>query len=104
MPSFPIYVIKSCHEGEITFSIKCRYNFLLPISQVDENMRRAQLRDAVTQQKFLFRTNIQDLEGPPEVGELSLDDIFNGTSKLEGGDFKGLIPMVRNLLLNPINT
>ncbi len=34
------------------------YNLLVPISKVDENMKRAQKRDAVTEEKFYFRTNI----------------------------------------------
>ena len=34
------------------------YNLLVPISKVDENMKRAQQMDAVKNQKFYFRTNI----------------------------------------------
>ncbi|KAF9051084.1 glutamate-cysteine ligase catalytic subunit [Hymenopellis radicata] len=33
-------------------------NFYLPISKVDENMSRAQLRDASNSQKFFFRKNV----------------------------------------------
>ena len=34
------------------------YNMLVPISKVDENMKRAHQRDAIKSQKFYFRTNI----------------------------------------------
>ena len=33
-------------------------NFLIPISKVDENMKRAQKRDAVLNQKFWFRKDL----------------------------------------------
>lgn len=35
-----------------------RLNFYLPISKVDVNMKRAQLRNAVNQEKFYFRKNV----------------------------------------------
>ena len=34
------------------------YNLLVPISKVDENMKRSQKRDAILNEKFYFRTNI----------------------------------------------
>lgn len=37
-------------------------NFYLPLSQVDENFKRAHKRDAITKEKFYFRTNIRDME------------------------------------------
>lgn len=37
-----------------------KYNILIPISKVDENMKRAQSRDAILNQKFYFRRNITD--------------------------------------------
>ena len=37
-----------------------KYNILIPISKVDENMKRAQKRDAIFNQKFYFRRNITD--------------------------------------------
>jgi len=38
--------------------LKFGLNFYIPISKVDENMQRAQKRDAVHQQKFFFRKNV----------------------------------------------
>lgn len=35
-----------------------KWNLLMPISKVDENMKRAQMRDAVRTQKFWWRTDI----------------------------------------------
>ena len=52
---------------------------LIPISKVDENMKRSQVRDAITTQKFFFRTNIDTScdEGKstsePVVREMTLD-------------------------------
>lgn len=34
------------------------YNILVPISKVDDNMKRAQKMDAILNEKFYFRTNI----------------------------------------------
>ena len=36
------------------------YNLLIPISKVDENMKRAQKMDAILKEKFFFRVNITD--------------------------------------------
>ncbi|KAL7415490.1 glutamate-cysteine ligase catalytic subunit [Mrakia frigida] len=33
-------------------------NFYIPVSKVDENMKRAQLKDAVTEKKFFFRKSV----------------------------------------------
>lgn len=65
-------------------------NFLIPISRVDENMQRAQKRDAVLNQKFWFRKDLAAQNSsssatspsttPPEDSciELSVDEIING--------------------------
>ena len=34
-------------------------NLLIPMSKVEENMRRAVKRDAVIEQKFFFRKNLE---------------------------------------------
>lgn len=85
------------------------YNFYLPISFVEENMRRAQLKDAVLEQKFFFRR--QSFEGlnkcdfdqsgteertipridDIDIVELTINEIFNG-SPVHG--IIGLIPGV----------
>ncbi len=71
------------------------YNLLLPISKVDENMKRAQRKDAVRTQKFFFRTNItttcQDHQ-EPQIAEMTVDQIINGDEEL---DYPGLLPLVR---------
>jgi glutamate--cysteine ligase catalytic subunit len=57
--------------------------FYIPLSKVDENMQRAHLRDAVTNQKFFFRRHI----APPEVnfseGETSSDEETSGHGKAD---------------------
>ena len=92
-------------KGRATFYI-CRvilsfnYNMLIPISKVDENMKRSQVRDAITTQKFFFRTNIDTScdEGKstsePVVREMTLDQIMSG----DGDNFKGLIPILTEYL------
>eukprot|EP01117_Protostelium_nocturnum_P007754 TRINITY_DN2776_c0_g1_i1.p1 TRINITY_DN2776_c0_g1~~TRINITY_DN2776_c0_g1_i1.p1 ORF type:complete len:710 (+),score=166.16 TRINITY_DN2776_c0_g1_i1:169-2130(+) len=67
--------------------------FYIPITKVDENMKRAHQRDANTQQKFFFRTNIEAEEKltekkiEEEYEEMSMREIFHGNSK----GFKGIL-------------
>ena len=63
-------------------------DFLVPISKVDENMKRAQKRGACLNEKFHFKTSEDGLDA-----ELSLDEIMNG-----GGGFLGLIPVIKDYL------
>lgn len=52
-------------------------NFYIPISKVDENFKRAVLRNAAVEQKFYFRTNIFEA-GKPVLEELTIREIFAG--------------------------
>ena len=103
------------------------YNFYLPISLVEENMRRAQLQNAVLEQKFWVRK--ESFQPPfiaknPSFGgvdsgrslvpsvdeitpiELSLDEFFNGrqaspidrVAGRQGDGFPGLIPAIYGYL------
>ncbi|CAD6191449.1 unnamed protein product [Caenorhabditis auriculariae] len=85
--------------------IAFRTNYLIPISQVTENMKRAQIRDAVRSQKFFFRKNVMESEetngkaesGPlndAEIEEMTVDEIVNG--KEDG--FPGLMSFIRKYL------
>jgi glutamate--cysteine ligase catalytic subunit len=60
----------------------------MPLSLVDENMRRAHGRDAATNTTFFFRV----LEGPREgeVEEMSVAQILGGKE----GAFPGLVPLI----------
>ncbi|XP_074656167.1 glutamate--cysteine ligase catalytic subunit-like isoform X2 [Tubulanus polymorphus] len=84
-------------------------NFLIPISKVEENMQKAQRRDAVKQERFYFRKDVQfksmrncDLLSNEEkikcihstYREMSINEIINGQ---ENG-FPGLIPLIRRYL------
>lgn len=64
-------------------------NFLIPISKVEENMQRAQKRDAVLNQKFWFRKDLasqnstsSDTCTAPVEGqtytEMTINEIING--------------------------
>jgi len=66
-------------------------NLTVPISQVDENMKRAEKRDAVNTQKYFFRTNPDEDE--PIIKELTIDQIING-----GCGFPGLVPFIERFL------
>jgi hypothetical protein len=91
------------------------HNFYMPISYVEENMRRAQLKDAAIRQKFWIRRNaasgpvlrnasalIERFSIPSaaeiELVELSMDEIFNGEQHTDKSSseirFLGLIPLV----------
>ena len=67
-------------------------NLLIPISKVDENMRRAQKRDACINEKFYFRTNIFD-RNEPVCQEMTVNEIVNGTDT-----FAGLVPLIKEYL------
>lgn len=66
-------------------------NLTVPISKVEENMKRAEHRDAVLNQKFYFRSNPD--ENTPKILELTADQVING-----GKGFFGLIPYVQRFL------
>lgn len=88
-------------------------NFLIPISKVDENMQKAQKRNAARDQKFWFRRDITTHVSPPAAaeccrtgtsncdvkecdmfGQMTVNDIINGKE----GEFPGLIPLINNYL------
>ena len=58
----------------------------IPISQVNENMKRAQRRGAVTQEKFYFHLG-------DESRMMSIHEIINGVDH-----FPGLVPLVRRYM------
>jgi len=66
-------------------------NLTVPISLVEENMKRAEKRDAVHSQKFHFRINPDEDE--PIIKELTIDQIING-----GSGFPGLVPFIERFL------
>lgn len=86
------------------------HNLYLPMSYVHENMRRAQLKDAVLTQKFWFRKNSlgasagqNEAFGIPQLGEIelvemSIDEIMNGqqvgANDESKAPFAGLLPQV----------
>ena len=91
-------------------------DFYIPISKVEEGMRRAHKRDAVLQERFWFRRNVFPVGGKksqpgtprgsrsasPGLGtgaewdEMSINEIINGQT---GGDgFPGLVRLVEKYL------
>ena len=73
------------------------YNLLVPISKVDENMKRAQQMDAVKNQKFYFRTNITATckeDSEPIIKGIGANKLkcsrgFQGSSRGVPGKFQG---------------
>uniref|UniRef100_F1KXP2 Glutamate--cysteine ligase n=1 Tax=Ascaris suum TaxID=6253 RepID=F1KXP2_ASCSU len=81
--------------------------FLIPISMVTENMKRSQRRNAVLEQKLLFRKGLATCNTPPEctkfaacrtpsaeVVEMTVSEIING----KGDEFPGLVTLIRQFL------
>lgn len=85
-----------------------RLNFYMPISLVDSNMKRAQVRDSVLREKFYFRNlfwdgDVESLEKAEccstfpinsvddSVSEKTLDEIMNGCN--------GIIPLIRSYVI-----
>uniref|UniRef100_A0A2P2HZV7 Glutamate--cysteine ligase n=1 Tax=Hirondellea gigas TaxID=1518452 RepID=A0A2P2HZV7_9CRUS len=73
-----------------------KLNMLVPLSKVDENMRRSQRRDAVLKEKFWFRQDIlsRDCDEGDDSTEISINHIING----KPGTFVGLLGLVRKYL------
>lgn len=86
-------------------------NFLVPISMMQTNMKRAQKRNAILNEKFAFRLDCAnfdertvreycngDCNAPKAncyvIEELSIDEIINGIE----GKFIGLVPLVKNYI------
>ncbi|KAK2170252.1 hypothetical protein NP493_1155g00000 [Ridgeia piscesae] len=84
-----------------------KLNFVMPISKVDVNMKAAQKRDAVLNEKFYFRRNITTCNTPKTCSEticcvsnqdcfpqMTINEIINGKS----GEFPGLVPLIYQFL------
>ncbi|XP_063373572.1 glutamate--cysteine ligase [Cydia amplana] len=81
-------------------------NFVMPISKVDENMQRAQRRDAVRCERFWWRRDVSlpraagadpapaPLPDADLYAEMTINEIVNGKS----GVFPGLIPLIESYL------
>ncbi|KAL5013742.1 hypothetical protein ScPMuIL_008012 [Solemya velum] len=89
-----------------------RLNFLIPISKVDENMKTAQKRNAVMEEKFYFRKDVVTDISPPEAAEcmkncdrvkcaciadeytlMTANEIMQGKD-----DFPGLMPLINKYM------
>lgn len=71
-----------------------RLNLYVPISAVDVNMERSQLRDAVKTQKFYWRKNcLPNSDENDGMVELTVNEIINGSD-----GWVGMIPLVRRYL------
>ena len=100
-----------------------KYNFMIPMSYVHENMRRAQLKDAVLTQKFWFRRNILEesssnspnsknipsITEASELVELSIDEIMNGMKlekvhKEKNSPFPGVLSLINSYIKNNLNS
>jgi len=70
-------------------------DLLIPLSKVDDNMKRAHTPNAVGKCKFWFRKNIIQEDVSPSVGsnaditEMTLHEIMDG----KNGTFPGLVPL-----------
>ncbi|XP_060604776.1 glutamate--cysteine ligase catalytic subunit-like [Ruditapes philippinarum] len=83
-------------------------NFIIPLSNVDDNLRRAFKRDAIREEKFCFRKDLLTDDSPPiaeqcvidccegktctqqdHFTQMSIDEIIHGKD-----DYPGLIPLI----------
>ncbi|XP_035223286.1 glutamate--cysteine ligase catalytic subunit-like isoform X2 [Stegodyphus dumicola] len=84
-------------------------NFLIPVSKVDDNLSKAQKRDAVLHEKFWFRKDLTTCESPPEAAAymaeccssdecqytlMTINEIINGKEN----EFPGLVPLIQKFL------
>jgi glutamate--cysteine ligase catalytic subunit len=87
--------------------ISYNLTFVMNISKVTENMKRAQKRDAVLNEKLHFRSKLATCDTPPEAKkagvakepsyetvEMTVNEIVNG----DGHEFPGLVPLIRQFL------
>lgn len=74
-------------------------DLVMPISKVDENMKRAQKRNAVLDQKFYFRKKISGNENNDqaevELEEMTVNELVNGSDR-----FPGFIQLIKEYLSN----
>ncbi|KRX08916.1 hypothetical protein PPERSA_09020 [Pseudocohnilembus persalinus] len=71
-----------------------KLNLYIPISKLDENFERSKQKDAILNQKFYFRTNIQD-DGEPQIEELSIFEIFFGKKE---SNFSGIYGIYKDCI------
>ncbi|KAI8081561.1 glutamate-cysteine ligase-domain-containing protein [Halteromyces radiatus] len=77
-------------------------NFYIPITKVDENMRTAHRRGAVTKDKFYFRKNVfesnnnKNEEDNDAFELMTMNEIVNGQNEEDG--FPGFIPLIHSYL------
>lgn len=66
-------------------------DFMIPLSKVDENMKRAHSQDAVNTEKFWFRSHVlPSRRGVKDAAEeMSMAEIMSG----KGANFPGLVPL-----------
>ena len=74
--------------------ISYKLHLYMPISLVDENMKRAQKRDAIGTEKFHFRASLSPTSGMSPAVEMSLGEIMLG----KGSNFPGLLELVESFL------
>ncbi|XP_002168552.2 glutamate--cysteine ligase catalytic subunit isoform X1 [Hydra vulgaris] len=66
-------------------------NLIIPMSKVEENMKRGVKRDAVLEQKFYFRKNLEKSENDDaSYEEMTMNEIING----KGSEFPGLMNVI----------
>jgi len=70
----------------------------IPISAVEQNMDRANNRNAATDQIFRFAVRSMGEPAPTFDGWASLDVVFNGIGNGGGRTWRGLLPLAREYL------
>lgn len=68
-------------------------NIYIPISNVDKNMEIAHKKDAVINEKFYFRKDLESAAHNDNIEMMSINQIINGNT-----EFIGLIPLINKYL------
>lgn len=66
--------LKTIYVNFFRVIISYKLTFLLPISKVNENMQRAQRRNAVLKEKFCFRSKLATCNTPADKKECPLEN------------------------------
>jgi len=65
-------------------------DFLVPLSKVDANMKRAHAVNSLNTEKFWFRSHVLPSRKPQDASEeMTMSEIING----KGAEFPGLVPL-----------
>lgn len=73
-----------------------RIDLRIPISFVQENMERAQIRNTIKEKKFYFSRNIFHSSNQNQIDEMTLNEIINGSVSINLSIYRETLKTKRN--------